>query len=137
MRKQILQSSAWAMAIFLATVWTAKYNFAAGFAQSICFFALTFCLLQRFESKGKEVYAVTSAIIAGRVILEIPVRIITFHDSLGSLGISIMVIVTILLAALLYMKRQLSLLILTIIIVILLGTAGLDAWIDFVNYIRK
>ena len=137
MRKQFFLSFAWAVITFLATLWTAKYIYAAGFAQSICFFALTFHLLQHFKSKGKEVYAVTSAIVAGRVLPEIPVRIITFYDSLGSIGILIMVTVTILLAALYQQKRLPVILILTIIIVILLGTAGIDTWYDFVKYLKK
>jgi len=137
MRKQLFLSFAAAVVLLFATLWTAKYNYAAGFAQSICFFALTFHLLQHFKSKGKEVHAVTAAIVAGRVVPEIPVRIITFHDSLGSIGILIMVTVTILLAALYQQKRLPVILILTIIIVILLGTAGIDTWYDFVKYLKK
>ena len=73
---------------------------------------------------------VVTAIIIGRIILEIPIRIDDFEGSFYSLGITIATIVSILLAALCFKEKRSSVFILSTIILVFINTIGLYAW-DF------
>ena len=67
-------------------------------------------------------------IILGRIILEIPVRFMDFRGSLASLGITVVVLTSILLALLCFREKRISVFILSTIIIVLLNTFGLYTW---------
>ncbi len=119
--------------LFLVTCWSAGLNvYAAGFTESVCFYVFTYYALQKFAESDivNRNTAVVTAIIIGRIILEIPIRIDDFEGSFYSLGITIATIVSILLAALCFKEKRSSVFILSTIILVFINTVGLYAW-DF------
>jgi hypothetical protein len=136
MKKKIALVFFSSVLLFLLTCWSAGLNlYAAGFTESVCFFVLTYYVLQKFAESdiiNKNAAAVT-AIIIGRIILEIPIRIGDFRGSFYSLGITIVTVVSILLAALCFKEKRSSVFILSAIIIVLINTVGLYAWDISIN----
>ena len=123
------------MLTLLFTFWTAKYTvYAEGWAQSIAYFALTFMLLNKYESSSSYGIPTVISIILGRIILEIPIRIMDFSGSVFSMFVPIVALVSIILGALYFKERKNLVLILEIIIIILLNTVAHEAWIKFVQH---
>ena len=64
----------------------------------------------------------------GRIILEVPLRVFEFRETLFSLFVPIVSIVSILLAAVYHKEKRTSVLILAVVILVLLNTVAHDAW---------
>ena len=119
------------MLTFLLTFWTAGYTlYAAAWAESICFFVLTFLLLQKYAKPDTFGLPIVAAVILGRILLELPIRITEFRATLFSLFIPIAVICSIILAAVYFRERRPVVLILSVIIMVLLNTVVHDDWIN-------
>lgn len=71
-----------------------------------------------------------TAVILGRILLELPIRITEFRATLFSLFIPITVISSIVLAAVYYRERRPVVLILSAIIMVLLNTIVHEDWIN-------
>ncbi len=131
MKKKLLLAFICSILIFLITCWSALLKqYAAGFTESICYFVFTYFTLKYFSesnNSGKTTVLVT-VIITGRIILEIPIRAMNFYGSLGSLGITISVIVSIILSSLCHKEKNASVFVLSTIIIVLLNTLGLYIW---------
>mgnify|MGYP006962006122 FL=1 len=74
--------------------------------------------------------AIASALILGRIILELPVRILDYANSVGSLMITINCIIGIILGIICYYGKRTSLYFLSIMIEILLTTFIADTWFE-------
>ena len=119
------------MLTFLLTFWTAGYTlYAAAWTESICFFVLTFLLLQKYAKPNTFGWPIVTAVILGRILLELPIRITEFRATLFSLFIPITVISSIVLAAVYYRERRPVVLILSAIIMVLLNTIVHEDWIN-------
>ena len=119
------------MLTFLLTFWTAGYTlYAAAWTESICFFVLTFLLLQKYAKPNTYGWPIVTAVILGRILLELPIRITEFRATLFSLFIPITVISSIVLAAVYYRERRPVVLILSAIIMVLLNTIVHEDWIN-------
>lgn len=131
MKKKLLLLFFCSILLFLITCWSAALSgYAAGFTESICYFALTYYALLKFSEMGMndKNTIVILTIILGRIILEIPVRFMDFRGSLASLGITVVVLTSILLALLCFREKRISVFILSTIIIVLLNTFGLYTW---------
>lgn len=134
MKKKILITFLMSMLVFILTSWTLAYShYAASMAESCCFFLLTFHLLESYAKPNTYGIPYVLAIIVGRIILEMPLRVMEFKDTLPSLFIPMTVIVSILLAALYYKEKRLSVLILSVSILIILTTMCQYEWFEFFN----
>ena len=74
--------------------------------------------------------AIASALILGRIILELPIRILDYANSVGSLMITINCIIGIILGIICYYGKKPSLYFLSIMIEILLTTFIADTWFE-------
>lgn len=116
---------------FLLVCWTTKFQGAAPYwAEAITFFALAWFISKREEKKGLSPTAIASALILGRIILELPVRILDYTNSVGSLMITINCIIGIILGIICYYGKRTSLYFLSIMIEILLTTFIADTWFE-------
>lgn len=117
---------------FLLVCWTTKFQGAAPYwAEAITFFALAWFISKREEEKkGLSPTAIASALILGRIILELPVRILDYANSVGSLMITINCIIGIILGIICYYGKRTSLYFLSIMIEILLTTFIADNWFE-------
>ena len=119
------------MLTFLLTFWTAGYSlYAAAWAESICFFVLTFLLLQQYARPDSFGWPIVVAIILGRILLELPIRITEFRETLFSMFIVMVVIASIILASLYYRERRPAILVLSTIILVLLNTIVHESWLN-------
>ena len=115
--------------LFLITCWTGAYSiYSAGWTESICFFVFTLLVLDKFAKPNSYGVSIIVTIIVGRIVLELPLRIFEFRETLFSMFVPILSIVSILLAAIYHKEKRISILILAIVIIVLLNTVVHDAW---------
>ena len=130
-KKYFLISFLVSMLAFLLCCWTAAYSlYAAGWAESVCYFVVTFLLLNKFANPNTYGAPYLLAIILGRFVLELPVRLTEFGTTLFSLFIPLIVLATIILASLYFKEKRPAVLILSVIIIILLNTLAHEDWIN-------
>lgn len=129
MKKKIVLVFCGAMLLFLLTCWTAAYSiYAAGWAESLCFFVFTLLVLNRYAESDTYGIPFVLAVLAGRIVLELPLRIIEFRETMFSLFVPCIVIISILLASVYFKEKRTAVLILAVIILVLLNTVAHDAW---------
>lgn len=135
MKKQILIPFFVSMLVFCLTFWTAEYTiYAAGWAESVAFFVTTYILLCKYAEPGTFAWKTVLAIILGRILLELPLRITEFWSTLFSMFVPMVVIVSILLAALYYKDKRPLTLVLSVIILVLLNTITHHAWSHWIHH---
>lgn len=119
--------------LFLVMSWIHTFQaLICGWAYSVCYFAFTWICLQVFSSKTENKYLfVISAIILGRIILEIPIRISDFGDSFATLMFPIITIISILLAAVCYYEKRVSVYVLSAIILLLVNTFVHECFLEY------
>lgn len=132
MKKAYIVSFLLSLLVFLITCWTAKFTvYAAGWAESLSFFVLTLLLLEKYAEPGTYGVKILITILAGRLILEVPIRVLDFAGSLFSMFVPIIVICSIGLAAIYFHeKKKGAVLILLVAILILLNTAAHSVWLQ-------
>lgn len=104
--------------------------YAASLIESIVLFALTWITLDKAHKKiGTQANAIVcSAVILGRIVLELPVHIIDMRGSLAALGVMFICLVTVLLAAVCYNVRRNSVFVLSLAVYVLLNMCTLPMW---------
>lgn len=102
-----LKVSGLSLLLFLATCWTAGISFslAAG-VESICFLLITWYFCYRYSVEQVSQRILISAIILGRIIVEIPVRLSDLSGTAVSLPVLIICILSIPLGVLCFNKRN-------------------------------
>ncbi len=89
-------------------------------------------MLERYAKKDTDGIPVVLMIMLGRIILEIPIRIDYFSGTIGSLFVTIVVLIAIVLSMSYWYKKKLYILILSLVIMMLLNTFGHDLWLKHV-----
>jgi hypothetical protein len=107
--------------------------YAAGWAESIGFFLLTFILLDKYAETDTNGVPFVVSIILGRLLLDAPLRILDYWGSRISLFVTIISVISILLAAAYYRERRNIVLILSAVILILLNTTAHQAWLHYLR----
>lgn len=135
MKRQILIPFFVSMLVFCLTFWTAEFTiYAAGWAESVAFFVTTYILLSKYAEPRTFAWKTVLAIVLGRIVLELPLRVTEFWSTLFSMFVPMVVVASILLAALYYRDKKSTTLILSVIILILLNTAGHHAWSNMLHH---
>jgi len=98
---------------------------------SITFALFTWLSLNKCKDKRIPISLVIIAILLGSIIVEIPVRIILYESTYHSLLIPIAKVVSIILTAICFKKRNLAIIIISIVLLALLNTVGQMEWIAF------
>lgn len=121
------------MLLFLAVSWVHQFQaFVCGWAHSLCFFVCTWICLQTFLPKnGNKYLPIVAGVIVGRIILEIPLRIIDFSGSYATLMFPIISIISILLAAVCYYEKRVSVYVLSAIILLLVNTFVHECFLEY------
>ncbi len=134
MKKIYFVSFVASLICMLFTFWPAKYSiFEEGWTQSVCFFSLTFILLEKYAKTDSGAYYIALFVVLGRIVLEIPIRIMDYFDSLFSILVPIIAIASIVLATICYKEKRTSVYILAAIIVVLLNTVTHHTWYNFIR----
>lgn len=131
--------------LFLCTLITRKLSlYHAAYIESISFFALTWWFADKAIKKNKRITGITIAVIAGRLIMEVPLRIISLHNinlynliPITSFIIPHITCATILLAVLCRKEQRPSTYFLATIIIILLCSVGHNFWLEHMLIARN
>ena len=91
--------------------------------------ALYFWLTWTWLKHARPAWFIVAAIILGRIILELPLRILDFQDTSASLLEPVCSIVAILLAVVCYRRRTLRTSVISFVVLLLLNTIGHYLWI--------
>lgn len=135
MKKKISITFLMSMLVFLLTFWIAGYSFyAAALTEAVSFYVLTYFILENYAERQSFGLPYIIAIVLGRIILELPIRITEFPETLFSLFIPIVVFSSIFLAALYFKEKRIPVLVLSVIILILLSTIGQMEWLNAFHY---
>ena len=109
--------------LLLCTCWFRTFSgYAAGWIEGICFFELAWFCTHYLQNKDISSVTITLSIVFGRILLELPIRIMDFRGSLGSLMVTIICIVAIILGVVCYQEKRPIAYILSTIVLILLNT---------------
>lgn len=130
---QFLGITGISLLLFLVMSWVHTFQaLICGWAYSVCYFAFTWICLQVFLPKTENKYPIViSAIIIGRIILEIPIRISDFGDSFATLMFPIITIISVLLAAVCYYEKRVSVYVLSAIILLLVNTFVHECFLEY------
>ena len=113
--------------LLLATYWTYSNPFSASWVGSACYFVLTLLFLQRYDD-GHHTSAITWCVLSGRLLPELPFRILYPTTLFADFYITALTIASVVLAATYHRYRYGVVLVLSTVIMILLNTLGYDAW---------
>ena len=122
------------LTLFLITCWSAIYTDTTPYwIESIGYFILTYFCLKFVQAKNNKIatWYIISAIILGRIILEIPMRILDWNGCVGSFMIIISCIIAILLAAYCYNSKKITAFVLSYVILALFNSVVADYWSKF------
>lgn len=101
-------------------------------ARSLCYFAFTWYMLNRNEKENKiNTATIVLAICVGSILLEVPVRLMDFRETLPSIPIPVGECIAIVLARYCYKEKRPVVYALTIIVVLLLCIFGVNTWDAF------
>lgn len=96
----------WSILLFLITCWSAWKGFwIAALVESFCYLYFTFRMCKKYECRKLSVPMIVTAIIIGRMLLEIPVRIYNFYGSVISISVPVICIASIFMGVLCYRKN--------------------------------
>lgn len=111
------------MLLYLLTFWTSGISvFLAGWVQSLAFFALTYFLLMKFAEPKSYGTSYAVAVVLGRLLLEIPIRIYEFPETLYSVVVTITVLFAVVLAAVNFSEKRVSVFVLSAVFIALMNT---------------
>lgn len=111
----LLLTTTWSM---LCTVWV----------QSLCFIALTSILLGRYAKRPPLSARFTGAVLAGRLMIEMPLNLSDFLDNKYLLFAPLAVILAVCLTGLCFREKRYSVVILSIVLLVLFNTLVFHAW---------
>lgn len=131
--------------LFLCTLVTRNLSlYHAAYIESICFFALTWLFADKAIKGNTSMKGIIIAVIVGRLIMEVPLRIISLHNinlynliPITSFIIPHITCASILLAALCRKEQRPSTYFLATIIIILLCSVGHNFWLEHMLVARN
>lgn len=133
-KKLLLITFATSVFLYLCVFWVNYFQnlYLSAWVHSLAFISLTWLWLSK---KGKEagMTSIVGAIILGRIILEIPVRILDFTGTMNTLMLPVSSLLSILLISLCIYKRNIGVYTLSIIIIILANTILQTIWDSFLK----
>lgn len=123
------------LSAFLCVCWTAGTDsLNAYWSEAIVFFAITYFLCNQYATNGElsgAAVAIASAI--GRVVLELPIRILHFSSSIGSVMLTLESLLAIFMAWVCWKYKKPVVFILTLVIFILINSFIPEMWSDFLQ----
>lgn len=123
------------LALFLVTCWSAIYPDSTPYwVESVGYFMLTyFCLdICRKRTPDIPMWSVISALIFGRILIEIPIRIYDWDGCKGSVMITASCIIAILMSAYCHKLKKPFAFILSYLILALFNSVVADSWSRYV-----
>ena len=108
------------------------YN--AAIIESIVYSFITFLLLRKYVDAKYSIIRIIICIILGRIIIELPIRIVDFDKTLSTLIVTIIVILSTILTGLIYSNKKKYVIILSFISWIICAFIGHKVWFDYINF---
>ena len=108
------------------------YN--AAIIESIVYSFITFLLLRKYVDAKYSIIRIILCIILGRIIIELPIRIVDFDKTLPTLMVTIIVILSTILTGLIYSNKKKYVIILSFISWIICAFIGHKVWFDYINF---
>lgn len=103
--------------------------------ETIVFYGLAWLVLRRNEQKWHVATGVLlSALVVGRLFLDVPVRILDFPRTLYSLMPTVNSLVAIFFAWLNYRDKRVMNIVLSVVIMILMNTCAHTQWLAYMDY---
>lgn len=122
MKKPLIVSFVASLTLFLATCWIGQRSIPiAGWTGTVLYFLLTWFLLKTYTPGQSNIRGITTAVVVGRLAVEIPLRIVNFSAFIFSILVPVIVMSAILLAALCFREKTRITLLLSAIVLILMN----------------
>jgi hypothetical protein len=117
--------------LLLISCWPAAWAvYAEGWAQTMCYSALTVYFLMKYAPTPKSSVPVIFAIILGRITLEF-FRVFEFHETLFSLFVPFIAILSIVLAAVCFYEKRWSVVALSMAIMTIVNVIAHHEWLEY------
>lgn len=103
--------------------------------ETVCYTFMTYYFLQKKTEKKWDIYIISGLIILGRIILELPLRISNFEDTLISLPNTLLACLAVVLATFVFMaKKKMIVGIASTIIWTYCVFIGHEKWLDYITW---
>ena len=119
---------------FICTPLRALSLYNAAIIESIVYSFITFLLLRKYVDAKYRIIRIILCIILGRIIIELPIRIVDFDKTLSTLMVTIIVILSTILTGLIYSNKKKYVIILSFISWIICAFIGHKVWFDYINF---
>lgn len=107
----------------------------ASIAETACYLAMTYIFLSKRAKNSKDALPISGLIILGRIILELPLRISNFEDTLISLPNTLLACLAVVLATFVFMaKKKMIVGIASTIIWAYCVFIGHEKWLDYITW---
>lgn len=135
MKRLFAKATIVSILLLLVVCWSAGISFyLCAWIETISYAILTMFLLARYSQKeNKKILVITSAIMLGLIILQLPIRIYDFSGSVISMMVLINTLLSIMFTALCYYKRKVYLYAISVVIIVLQNTLVHEAWLNSFN----
>lgn len=119
---------------FICTPLRALSIYYSAIIESIAYSFVTFLLLKKYSKKPHDIISIILYTVLGRIIFELPIRLVDFEKTLITLMVTISVILSIILTGIIYYKRKSYIIILSLISWGYCVFIGHKSWFDYVNF---
>ena len=110
--------------------------FHIAFAESICYFELAWYYCNKAQQWHMPLRKLIIYICLGRLMIEIPVRLALFYESLISLFLPVITCISISLATFCFIKRKTWIYIFSFFFIFLIDSIGYNVWREMIKYIK-
>ncbi len=122
----------YSLIVYICTSWLLLYDSSSViWVRYICYSTLLWSLLDKNKADGANTHCqimIVASMVAAVLLLELPVRIVYFCSSIGSIPALVGTIMTIILPLWFYNQRKIWVFVVIVIILTLICTIGLEKW---------
>lgn len=125
------------MMLYLLLLFTSTWSlFFTVWVQSLCFVALTSLLLWKYAKRPSQAIQITGAVLAGRLVFEIPLNLMDSLDNKFFLFVPLAVILAVCLTGLCFREKRIAIVVLSIILLTLFNTLVYHAWYECFHHLN-
>ena len=127
-----IKCALYSLIVYICTSWLLLYDSSSViWVRYICYSTLLWSLLDKNKADGANTHRpimIVVSMVAAVLLLELPVRIVYFYSSIGSIPALVGTIMAIILPLWFYNQRKIWVFVVIVIILTLICTIGLEKW---------
>lgn len=127
-----IKCALYSLIVYICTSWLLLYDSSSViWVRYICYSTLLWSLLDKKKADGTSTHRqimIVVSMVAAVLLLELPIRIMYFYSSIGSIPALVGTIMAIILPLWFYNQRRIWVFVIIVVILALICTIGLEKW---------